>query len=297
MNSLQPGVTIGFPIPAGGRDETLLRGLRHHDKSFIARDTPRRRARRRELSQAELYKEAERLGLRGRSKMDTAELADAIRAKRESRSRGFVGGLLSPFTGRFRHLGAVGGEGLALAFMRRPRPVRIAVLTVATLAAGGLGLMAAYAVSPEEESAAQVLVTNGSTLRIATITGPGGTTTVAITKTKEGKTKVVPVRILKTVTGPGGTETVSVAVLGPAITVTDQQILTQIQTQIQTNTQFLTETQVINQTETQVITQPVTVVVTDVVTVNQVDTQFVTVTDTVVNTVTVEVTVTVPPPP
>lgn len=231
--------------------------------------------------------------------MDDAELAEAIRANRESRSRNFVGGLLVPFAGAARRLGSVvGGEGLALAFMRRPRPIRIAVLTVATVAAGGLGLIAAYAVSPEEESAAQVLVTNGSTLQIATVTGPGGTTTVAITKTKEGKTKLVPVRILETVTGPGGTETVSVSVVGPAITVTDQQILTQIQTQIQTNTQLLTETQIINQTQTQVITQPVTVVVTDVVTstVNLVDTQFVTVTDTVVSTTTVEVTVTAPPP-
>jgi len=231
--------------------------------------------------------------------MDPAELAEAIRATRKSRSRGFVEGLLAPFTGAFHRLGSLGGEGLALAFLRRPRPVRIAVLAVATVAAGGLGLMAAYAVSPEEEASGQVLVTNGSTLQIATVTGPGGTTTVAITKTKEGKTKLVPVRILNTVTGPGGTETVSVAVLGPAITVTDQQVLTQIQTQIQTNTQLLTETQVINQTQTQVVTQPVTVVVTEVVTVNLVDTQVVTVTqtDTVEVTTTVVVTETVVAPP
>jgi hypothetical protein len=213
------------------------------------------------------------------------------------------------FTRGYQTLAAL-RAGFAFALLRRPEPVRVVVLSVAAVAAGALGLMTAYAVSSEENSAAQVLVTNGSTLRIATVTGPGGTTTVAITKTKQGKTRLVPVRILQTVTGPGETETVSVAVLGPPLTVTDRQLLIQIQTLTNevTNTRLLTETQVVKQTQTQVVTetQPVTVVVTDVVTEKVVETQIETVTqtDTVVETDTVVVTDTViltetvqPPPP
>jgi len=194
--------------------------------------------------------------------MAKAELAAAIRARRGgSRTQEFIGALRFDLTRAYRRLAALQDGRLALAFLRPSKPVSVLLLSLAALAAGALGLMVAYAISPNESLGGQVLVTNGRTLRITTVTGPEGTRTGAITKTKEGKTKLVPVRILNTVTGPGGTETVSVAVLGPAITVTDQQVLTQIQTQIQTNTQLLTETQVINQTQTQVVTQPVTVVV------------------------------------
>jgi hypothetical protein len=257
-------------------------------------------------SRAELYEEARRLGIKGRSTMTVPELAAAIRGcGGATRKQAFPAAVVAGFGTARRRVTAFLGAVLAFTFLRRAKPVRVLVLSVSALAAATLGLMTAYAISPDQESAAQVLVTNGTTYRIATVTGPGGTTTVAVTKTKEGKIRVVPVRILDTVTGPGGTETVSVQVLGPARTVTDRQLLTQIETQSVTRT----ETQIINQTETDVLTQvePTTVVVTDVLTqtVKEVETQHVTVTqiDTVVVTqtetvvVTETVTVTVPPPP
>jgi hypothetical protein len=236
--------------------------------------------------------------------MTVAELEAAVRGRGGARHKpAFVWALLAGFGTVRRRVTAFLGAVLAFAFLRRAKPVRVLILTVSALAAATLGLMTAYAISPDQESAAQVLVTNGTTYRIATVTGPGGTTTVAVTKTKEGKTRIVPVRILDTATGPGGTETVSVQVLGPARTVTDRQLLTQIETQSVTRT----ETQIINQTQTDVVTQvePTTVVVTDVLTqtVREVETQQVTVVDTVVVTqtetvvVTETVTVTVPPPP
>jgi hypothetical protein len=216
--------------------------------------------------------------------MTDAELAEAI-SSRGGRARARVGlaALAAAFANARHRVATFLGALFALAWLRRATPTRVLALSVSALAAGALGLMTAYAISPDEGSAAQVLVTNGTTYRIATVTGPGGTTTVAITKTKEGKTRVVPVRILNTVTGPGGVETVSVDVLGPERTITDRQ--------------FVTETQVVDRTQTDVVTeiQPTTVVVTDVrtETVREVETQHV----TVVQTETVVVTVTVPPPP
>jgi hypothetical protein len=222
-----------------------------------------------------------------RSRVD-AESTQAIFARNRG-ARAGVASLAAAFGDARRRAATFLSSLFAFAWLRRTKPTRVLVLSVSALAAGALGLMTAYAVSPDEESAAAVLVTNGTTYRIATVTGPGGTTTVAITKTKEGKTRVVPVRILDTVTGPGGVETVSVEVLGPERTITDRQILT--------------ETQVVDRTHTDVVTeiQPTTVVVTDVrtETVRDVETQHVTVveTETVVVTETVSVTVTVPPPP
>jgi hypothetical protein len=151
--------------------------------------------------------------------------------------------------------------------------MRAALLSTAALAAGVLGLVVAYGVVPSESVAAQ----QASTLRLVTVTGPEGTTTLAITKTKEGKTKLVPVRVLRTVTGPGGVRTLSIAVAGPAIT----QILDHTQTQVVENT----VTDVVTQTQV----EPVTVVVTDVVH----DTETVVATETVV----VDVTVSGPPGP
>jgi hypothetical protein len=222
--------------------------------------------------------------------MTEAELAEAISGHGAGTRRPkLFTSLAAGFAHARRRLTTVLGAFFALAFLRRAKPVRVLVLSVAALAAGGLGLMTAYAISPDKGSA-QVLVTNGTTYRIATVTGPGGgTTTVAVTKTKEGKTRLVPVRILDTEAGPGGTETVSVQLLGPVRTVTDQELLTQIETQSVTRT----ETQVVNQTQTDVVTvvDPTTVVVTDVrtETVRDVETQHVTVvqTDTIVVTVTV----------
>jgi hypothetical protein len=223
--------------------------------------------------------------------MTEAELAEAISAHGEGTRRPKLFTSLAPgFAHARRRVTTALGAFFGLAFLRRAKPVRVLVLSVAALAAGGLGLMTAYAISPDEGSAAQVLVTNGTTYQIATVTGPGGTTTVAVAKTNEGKTRIVPVRILDTAAGPGGTESVSVQLLGPARTVTDQQL------------------QIVNQTQTDVVTvvEPTTVVVTDVrtETVREVETQHVTVvqTDTVVVTVTdtetvvVTETITVPGP-
>lgn len=222
--------------------------------------------------------------------MNGAELAEALRQREEGpRTPALATALVAGLGATWRRLTALAGAVVALAFLRRATPVRVLVLSVSALATGTLGLVTAYAISPDEGSAAQVLVTNGTTYQIATVTGPGGgTTTVAVTKTKDGKTRIVPVRILDTESGPGGTETVSVQLLGPARTVTDQQLLTQIETQSVTRI----ETQVVNQTQTDVVTvvEPTTVVVTDVrtETVRDVETQHVTVvqTDTVVVTVT-----------
>lgn len=178
--------------------------------------------------------------------------------------------------------------------VRTPRPLRLVAISLATLTAGGLGLMAAYALSPDEEV---TLVANGRTLSIATITGPGGTTTVAITKTKEGKTKLVPVRVLRTIKEDGNTRTVALEVTGPPLTVTNGHTVTgptktmtgptktTVLTNVQTDTVFVTNEQTVTQSQTVVV--PVTETVTQVQTV--VDTVTVVVTETV--------TVTVPPPP
>jgi hypothetical protein len=248
----------------------------------VARQEPGR------LTRAELYQEARRLGIPGRSKMDRHELLEAIQREQGGRSSPRIldryrAGLTAvaalraaaashrPWAGR--RLTLFAGSGRLASTLRTPRPARVLILSLAMLATGGLGLMVAYAVSPADEVLAPVLVTNGQTVRLVTVTGPGGTKTLAVTRTKRGKTKLVPVRVLRTVTGPGGTRTTAVQVAGPAIT--ERQVVTQLQ---QT-----TKTQVVTQVE------PVTVVMTNVVT--QSDTVVVT------ETVVVEVTTTVPSPP
>jgi hypothetical protein len=125
------------------------------------------------------------------------------------------------------------------------RPLKILVLSLATLSAGGLGLMVAYAATPDDGLATQVIVTNGETYTVATITGPSGTTTVAVTKTKAGKTKLIPVRVTRTVDGPGETERLFFEVAGESVllTETDTRLLTQIVKQI--------ETEVVTQVSTQ----------------------------------------------
>jgi hypothetical protein len=195
--------------------------------------------------------------------MAKAELAAAIRARRGgSRTQEFIGALRFDLTRAYRRLAALQDGRFALAFLRPSKPVSVLLLSLAALAAGALGLIAAYAISPNESSGGQVLVTNGRTLRITTVTGPGGTRTVAITKTKEGKTKLVPVRILRSVTGPRGTESVSVAVLSPPITVTNRQPLTV--TDVVTVKEVETQVVTVNKKETKTVTE--TVVVTETVT-------------------------------
>jgi hypothetical protein len=223
------------------------------------------------LTKAELYGEARRLGVPGRSKMDSVQLAEAIRRAHErSGSSNFADRFLAGVALVPRPVWALRARSPAVAgrlvSALRGLPSRSLILSLIMLAAGVLGLTLAYAVAPGEGLDAPVLRAS-RTLRTETVTGPGGTTTFVVTKTKHGKIKRVPVRVLRTVTGPGGTRTMSVAVAGPAIT----------------------QTQVRKTTETQVVTQiqPVTEVVTNVVTQSE----------TVVVTTTIEVTTTLPPPP
>jgi hypothetical protein len=186
---------------------------------------------------------------------------------------------------------AAWGIGTALGFrtaVGSARPLKILVLSVATLTAGGLGLMVAYAATPDDGLATQVLVTNGETYTVQTITGPGGTRTVAITKTKTGKTKVIPVRITRTVDGPGNTEEVFVEVAGEAVVLTETEtsILSQIVKQIETRTLTQVSTQFQTVTETsppETTTQFVDLTTTQFVTttVFQPTTVFETVTQTV----------------
>jgi hypothetical protein len=229
--------------------------------------------RRRRMTKAELYGEARRLGVPGRSKMDSAQLAEAIRqARGRSWSSNFadrrltVVALVSRPAWALRALSpAVAGRVVS---PLRGLPTRPLILSLFMLAAGGLGLSLAYAVAPEEDLGGEMLRAS-RTLRTETVTGPGGTTTFVVTKTKQGKIKRVPVRVLRTITGPGGTLTRAVAVAGPAIT----------------------QTQIRKTTETQVVThvEPVTEVVTNVVTQSE--------TVVVTTTVVIEVTTTEPSPP
>ena len=165
------------------------------------------------MTKAALYEEARRLGVAGRSNMSQTELARAVASARRSRrsagplarlrdkrtGTGMVGFLLALKGLRSASLGDRVNLHSLKSLLRTPGPLRAAILSLVTLAAGVLGLVVAYGVVPSESVAAQGRAT---TLRLVTVTGPEGTTTMAVTKTKQGKTKIVPVRVLRTVTGP-----------------------------------------------------------------------------------------------
>jgi hypothetical protein len=244
----------------------------HHSTSASARSEPR----------SALYEEARRLGIEGRSRMDRRELEAAIASSRQRNRTGLHTRLLAgAFATRARrarlriraappYVGEI-ALGRLISFVRTPGPFRALILSAATLATGVLGIVVAYAVVPQESAAAQEGV------RLVTITGPGGTRTVAVTKTKEGVTKVVPVRVLRTVTGPEGVSTI--AVTGPRLT--DTEVITQVRHSTQTHVLHDTETSVVTLTqpvtvvETDVVTQPETVVVTDTVVVTETETVIV----------------------
>jgi hypothetical protein len=233
------------------------------------------------MSKRALYEEARRLRIAGRSTMTRAELERAVELARHPRrpSRASlrfrdpwaagVAFLIGLSARRPRSLALLGGLAGVKSLLPASGPLRAVLLSTAALAAGVLGLIVAYGVVPGESGAAQ----QASTLRLVTVTGPEGTTTLAITKTKEGKTKLVPVRVLRTVTGPGGVSTLSIAIAGPAIT----QIRDHTQTQVVENT--VTEEKAVTDVVTQTQFEPVTVVVHD--------TETVVITDTVVVEVTV----------
>jgi hypothetical protein len=211
------------------------------------------------MTKAELYAEARRLGVPGRSKMDSGQLAEAIRrARKRSWSSNFVAGCLAGVALVSRPVWAFRALSPALAGRvvspLRGLPTRSLVLSLAMLAAGVLGLTLAYAVAPGEDLGGQILRAS-RTLRTETVTGPGGTTTFVVTKTKNGKVKRVPVRVLRTITGPGGTQTRAVEVAGPAIT----------QIRKTTETQVVTHVEPVTEVVTNVVTQPETVVVTTTV--------------------------------
>jgi len=218
-----------------------------------------------------LYEEARRLGIEGRSRMDSQELEKAIAAARRTR-RGSVPTRLH-FGAFATRAGRAGlptiAVGKLVALLRTPGPLRAAILSVAALATGVLGLVVAYAVVPQESVAAQ-----DHGLQLVTITGPGGTRTVAVTRTKAGTTKLVPVRVFRTVTGPEGVSTI--AVTGPSLT--DTEMVTQVRNSTlthilhETQTSVVTVTQPVTVTETQVVTQAETVVVTDTVVVTETET-------------------------
>ena len=219
-----------------------------------------------------MYEKARRLGIQGRSKMDRRELEEAIasmqRTSRSPRLHLGIRAAAASIVARLPMLGVRRPRSFAFAailgslvsIVRTPGPLRAVILSIAALATGVLGLVVAYAVVPQESVAAQV---NGSTVRLVTVTGPEGTTTLAVTKTKQGKTKLVPIRVLRTVTGPGGVRTLSIAVTGPAVTDTD--VVTQIHQH--TQTEVVTEVQPVTVVVTDVVTQPETVVVTETVVV------------------------------
>jgi Rho termination factor, N-terminal domain len=212
-------------------------------------------------TRADLYDQARSLGISGRARMDKQELAEAIRRTggRLGKRRGGRHPRALALVSHLRRHGLFSGAGLSLATLRISRPAQALMLSVAALATGGLGLMVAYAVAPDED-VGSVLVAGGGTPRLLTVTGPGGTTTVAVTKTKQGKTKLIPVRVVRTITGPGGTRTVAVDVLGPPITVTDVRVVTRVRpvTVVQTNV----ITDVVTKSETVVVTETVFVEVT-----------------------------------
>jgi hypothetical protein len=211
--------------------------------------------------------------------MDKRQLEEAIasaqRARRSFRPSGVHIGAVATLarSGRLR----AGEARLFLVMLlngfvtllRSPGPLRAIILSAAALATAVLGIVVAYAVVPQEGAAAEA---HG--LQLVTITGPGGTRTVAVTKTREGTTKVVPVRILRTVTGPGGVSTI--AVTGPGLS--DTEVITQVrnntQTQVMhnTETEIVTETQPVTVVETDVVTEPVTVVVTETAVVTETET-------------------------
>jgi Rho termination factor, N-terminal domain len=183
-----------------------------------------------DLTRDELYAKARRLGIERRSSMTKHELAEAIRRREQ---RGWRQAALE--TRPLRR------AAILLAALRGPLPVRHLALSLTVLAAGALGLLVAIAITPEAELHAQLL-TAGQPVRIATVTGPGGATTVAVARTKDGETRLVPVRVVRTVTGP------SDDVLRTEVRkLTDTEVVTRVEpvTVVVTNSEAVTVTETV----------------------------------------------------
>lgn len=183
-----------------------------------------------ELTRDELYAKARRLGIDGRSRMAKQELAEAVRRREQTRwQRAAL---------RTRPLA---GAAVLLAALRRPIPVRPLALSLAVLAAGVSGLLAALAIASDEDLHAQLL-TAGQPVRIATVTGPDGATTVALARTKDGETRMVPVRVVRTVTGSSRE-----ALRTEVRQLTDTEVVTRVEpvTVVVTNSEAVTVTETV----------------------------------------------------
>ena len=245
-----------------GRTRAFVTRLSEQTRS-IAEAVPRRRFGHDELDRmtmSELLYEARRLGVPGRSKMGSRQLAEAIRrADRETHSSTFVDRGLAAVALLSRPIWRLRGLSVRrLTSTVRGLPTRPLILSLVMLAAGALGLVLAYLVAPGEDVGAQ-LVRASRSLRIETVTGPGGTTTFVVTKTKNGKTKRVPVRIFRTITDEGGIRTVAVQVAGPGATQTVTQVHQNTETKVVTVVEPVTVTNVVTQLETVVVTETVVV--------------------------------------
>jgi hypothetical protein len=250
------------------------------------------------LTQGQLYDQARALGVRGRSRMDKLELAEAIR--RAHKRRG-----LTSFLERCRHgLAAASGwlmdllassgrlvAALPTAGVPRVRigsagskignAKRIALLAAIVGLCGALGLLVAVFFVPDEGGSALVRrVQNGvtETGRVETVTTPGGVKRVIRWRTRQGKV------VTETLRGPLRMTTLNGETLylaGPSQTIVHT-------TTLSGGTVVVTVSGV-----TSIATVPVTVVETLPVTETVRDT----VTDTVTEVVTEIVTVTAPGPP
>jgi hypothetical protein len=90
---------------------------------------------------------------------------------------------------------------------------------------------------------------------------------VAVAKTREGKRKLIPVRVTRTVEGPGDTDKIFVDVVGEPIvlTATQTQVVTQPVTETYVVTQSKKKTHTVVMTETVVVTETKEITVTETV--------------------------------
>jgi hypothetical protein len=191
-----------------------------------------------EFTRAELYAQARRLGVMGRSSMSKDELAEAVRTGEQSRWQQVAS-----------QVGLMTRASLVLAPLRRPTLARALLLPLTVVAAGALGLLVAIEIAPRENLDAQALLT-GQPIGLETVTSPGGETTVALVRTKEGKTGLAPVRVIRTITGPGR---------GEPLTSVRQLSETEVVTSVEPVTVVVTKPQEVTVTETVVLEVTTTV--------------------------------------
>lgn len=89
---------------------------------------------------------------------------------------------------------------VVLAALRESNPVRVVVFSLTILATAVFGLLVALAIAPAENPDAPVFPRAGQPIRIATLPGPGGASTVAMVQTPNGMMRLLPARVVRTVT-------------------------------------------------------------------------------------------------